>query len=110
MSSNGHNVLATGVVRKGQAVVVTTDQKGVFFGYAADDYPGDTDFIVLEKVRNCIYWANTVKGFLGLTATGPNKACRVGPPCPLGRVRGVTMIGDVTPEAIRAWESAPWSS
>ncbi len=37
-------------------VLVTTEYRGVFFGYAADT-KGDT--IILKRARNCIYWPST---------------------------------------------------
>lgn len=96
--------------KKGQAVLVTTDQRGVFFGYVAQDYETDhPERVVLERIRNCIYWHATIKGFLGLAAQGPNKDCRIGPPSPKASVYGITLISDVTPEAVKAWEVAPWA-
>jgi hypothetical protein len=38
---------------KERAVVVTTEHRGVFFGYA-DDIDGDQ--IELKRVRLCLYW------------------------------------------------------
>lgn len=96
--------------KKGQAVLVTTDKKGVFFGYLADDTEGwFPERVRLERIRNCIYWHDSIKGFLGLAAVGPNKECRIGPPAPRAAVYGVTLISDVTEEAVQAWELAPWS-
>jgi len=71
---------------KERAVVVTTQHRGVFFGYATDT---DAEIIKLSKARNCLSWSADVKGFMGLAATGPNKSCRVGPAVDgeLGRLR-----------------------
>ena len=50
-----------------RAVLVTTEHRGVFFGYATDP---DGDTITLRACRNAIYWSADVRGFLGLAATG----------------------------------------
>ena len=49
-------------------VLITTEYKGVFFGYA-EDTSGDN--VVLTSCRNCIYWPSTQGGFLGLASIGP---------------------------------------
>ncbi len=90
---------------KEQAVLVTTAHRGVFFGYATDT-SGAT--IKLRAARNCIYWSTETKGFLGLCATGPDKKCKIGPAANI-ELRDITCVGEVTPEAVAAWESAPWS-
>src|SRR5581483_5236543 len=59
-----------------RAVLVTTKHRGVFFGYATQT-EGAT--IKLRAARNCVWWSSDVKGFLGLAATGPSKACKIGP-------------------------------
>jgi hypothetical protein len=87
-----------------RAVVVTTEHRGVFFGYAADT-AGET--INLRAARNCLYWSSGVKGFMGLAATGPDKACRVGPAADI-ELRGITSVIACTDEAVKAWEAAPW--
>ncbi len=57
-------------------VLVTTEYRGVFFGYATDT---TGDIIHLKRARNCISWSADAKGFLGLANTGPTKGCKVGP-------------------------------
>ena len=88
-----------------RAVVVTTLHRGVFFGYATDT---NCDTIRLRAARNCIYWSAEVKGFLGLISSGPTKDCRVGPAADI-ELRNITCVGEATPEAVAAWEAAPWS-
>ena len=87
-----------------RAVLVTTANRGVFFGYATDT---TGDIINLRAARCCVKWVNT-KGFLGLASEGPNKDCRIGPAADL-EVRNITSVAAVTPAAAAAWESAPWS-
>ena len=88
----------------GRPVVVTTSHRGVFFGYAADT---DGEQIALTRARLCLYWSADVKGFMGLAATGPSESCRIGPAADI-TLRNITAVLSVTPEAVKAWESAPW--
>lgn len=89
-----------------RAVLVTTKHRGVFFGYATAT---DGDTVSLRAARCCIYWPASAKGFLGLAANGPGKGARVGPAADI-ELRDVTCVAQCTPEAIKAWESAPWSA
>lgn len=90
---------------KGRPVLVTTEHRGVFFGYA-DKTDGET--IRLRAARLCVYWSADVKGFMGLASGGPTKGCRIGPPADI-ELRAITAVAEVTPAAVNAWESAPWS-
>ncbi len=85
-------------------VVVTTEHRGVFFGWASDT---DGEQIVLTKSRLCLYWSEDVKGFMGLAATGPTKSCRIGPPADI-TLRNITAVLEVTAEAAKAWEQTTW--
>jgi hypothetical protein len=89
-----------------RAVLVTTGDRGVFFGYA---FKTDGDTIKLRAGRNCIYWSVDTKGFLGLANTGPDAGCRIGPPADI-ELRKITCVAEVTPAAAKAWEAAPWNS
>lgn len=90
---------------KERAVLVTTEFRGVFFGYATETV-GDT--IKLKRARNCVYWSSDVKGFLGLAERGPTSGCKIGPPADID-LRKVTCVAEVTPEAVKAWERSPWA-
>ena len=87
-------------------VLVTTEFRGVFFGYA-DDTTGD--IIKLKRARNIPYWDVSTKGFLGLAEKGPGKQCRVGPAADI-ELRKITCVAECTPAATEAWEAAPWQS
>lgn len=87
-----------------RAVIVTTEHRGVFFGYATD-INGET--IELKRARLCVYWSADVKGFMGLAAGGPSATCRVGPAADIV-LRKITAVLSVTPEAVARWEDAPW--
>ena len=91
--------------KKERAVVVTTEHRGVFFGYAIDV---DGEIIKLRAARNCIRWTADVRGFMGLAATGPNKNCKIGPSADIS-LRKITSVMECTSEATAAWENAPWS-
>jgi len=88
-----------------RAVIVTTEHRGVFFGYTTKT---DGDVIALRAARNCIYWSSAVRGFMGLAATGPDKQSKVGPAADI-ELRKITSVIACTPEAVAAWEAAPWS-
>jgi hypothetical protein len=88
-----------------RAVLVTTAHRGVFFGFATDT---DGAIIKMRGARNCIYWSADVKGFLGLASTGPTKNCKIGPAADI-EIRDITCVAECSPEAVTAWEGAPWS-
>ena len=92
-------------VAKERPVVVTTEYRGVFFGYAGDT-SGDT--ITLHRARNCIYWSADVKGFIGLATSGPSAKCRIGPSATI-ELRKVTSVVEASQDAVAAWESMPWA-
>ena len=87
-----------------RAVLVTTAHRGVFFGYATNT---DGDTIKLRAARNAIYWPAGNKGFLGLASEGPKSGARIGPPADI-ELRAITCVAEVTADAVKAWEKAPW--
>ena len=89
--------------RTGRPVLVTTEYRGVFFGYA-DDTKGDT--ITLTNARNCIYWPGTQGGFGGLASEGPVKGSRIGARVEKMELRKITAVAECTPAAVEAWEAA----
>lgn len=87
-------------------VLVTTEYRGVFFGYAnANETSGDN--ITLTNARNCLYWSAATGGFLGLAATGPAERSRIGATTPHLELRKVTSVARVTPEAEKVWVEYP---
>ncbi len=91
--------------QKERAVLVTTEYRGVFFGYATET---SGDVINLRRARNCVYWSSGIKGFLGLAKSGPDKSCRIGPAADI-ELRKITCVAEVLPEAVEAWEKGPWN-
>lgn len=87
----------------GRPVLVTTECRGVFFGYA-EDTSGDT--IILNNCRNCIYWPSSQGGFGGLASEGPAKGSRIGARITKAELRNVTSVLEVEPAAVEAWEVA----
>lgn len=91
---------------KERPVLVCTEYRGVFFGYATDT---SGDNIHLKRARNAVYWSADVRGFEGLAVTGPTQTCRIGPAADID-LRKITCVAEVTAEAVKAWEAAPWAS
>lgn len=86
-----------------RAVIVTTEHRGVFFGYASDT---DGDQIILKRSRLCVQWRG-LKGFMDLAASGPTPQCRIGPPADI-TLRKITAVLECTSKAVQRWEAAPW--
>lgn len=84
-------------------VIVTTEYRGVFFGYA-DDTSGDT--ITLKRARNCIYWSAATGGFMGLASRGPGKGSRIGAVVSSIELRKVTSVAEMSADAVASWEGA----
>lgn len=95
--------MKTKAEQRGRPVLITTEYRGVFFGYAADT-SGDT--VVLTNARNCIYWSTAMGGFMGLATTGPDGKCRIGERVARIELRKVTSVAEVTEAAVAKWEAA----
>lgn len=90
-----------------KAVMVTTEFRGVFFGYMTDAPENGT--VTIKRARNCVYWSSDVKGFMGLASDGPSKNCRVGPAVLSLTLNKVTAVIEVSPSAAQKWEGGPWA-
>jgi len=101
MYKNGANKMTKS--SKEKAVLVTTEFRGVFFGYATKT---DGDVIKLRSARNCIYWDSSVGGFIGLAEKGPGPNCRIGARANI-ELRKITAVVEVSNQAVEAWEKAP---
>lgn len=92
-----------------RAVLVTTEHRGVFFGYATDT---DSDVIKLRDARMCIYWSSKTGGVMGLASDGPKDAVANGSGSRIGaaanaELRKITAVFPVTDEAAAVWVAAP---
>ncbi len=87
---------------KGRPVLVTTEYRGVFFGYFVSENK-EQRRIVLKGARNCIYWPPSNNGFLGLASDGPLNGAKIGPRADI-ELTGVTCVAECTPEAVKLWE------
>lgn len=94
---------------RGDPVVVTTEHRGVFFGYLTGDNNQSPVSVTLYQCRMCVSWQSSVRGVLGLAATGPNKQCRVSPAVPESVLWKITGVFTCTDDAAKAWEDAPWN-
>lgn len=82
-------------------VIVCTEFRGVFFGYA-DDTSGDA--IDLKAARMAIRFGTT-RGVMELAETGPTKDSKISARADI-QVRKVTAVFEVTERAKAAWEEA----
>lgn len=90
---------------KKQPVLVTTEFRGVFFGYIEgnSNLPAE---ITLSNARNCISWASSVGGFLGLASTGVNSQCRIGAKVEHITLYKITSVTPVSAQAEKTWNDA----
>lgn len=88
-----------------KAVLVTTEFRGVFFGYIKNDKKLPSE-VTLTGVRNCIYWSADCGGFMGLAAKGPTKDCRIGDRVDEVTLYKITSVTPVSADAEKAWEKA----
>ena len=92
------------VASKLYPVLITTLHRGVFFAYVSSKKGKN---LQVRKCRNVVYWTSDSRGFLGLASRGPLAGSKVGPASD-GELRDVTSVFDCTPDAVAAFEAAPW--
>lgn len=90
---------------KKQAVLVTTEFRGVFFGYIKDKTKAPAQ-ITLANVKNCISWSSDIGGFLGLAAVGPSSSCKIGKQVSELTLYKITSVTPVEAGAVEKWERA----
>ena len=86
----------------GRPVIVTTEHRGVFFGYTGDTF--NTDPISLKRARMAIRWGTT-RGIMELAETGPTPSSKISARADI-EVRKITAVFEVTAEAAEKWEAA----
>ena len=88
-----------------QALVVTTEHKGVFFGYGE---LREGKVIELDKARMCVYWSEQTKGVVGLASHGPQVGSRITPAAPHIILEDVTAKIVCSEAAAKQWENDLW--
>jgi len=89
------------VEKRARPVIVCTEFKGVFFGYATDT---SGDRIYLKNARMAIYWGTT-RGVMQLAETGPTPNSKISARADI-EVRKITAVFEVKELAVKAWEDA----
>ena len=84
---------------KARPVIVCTEYRGVFFGYAQDT---SGDSIALADARMAIYWGTT-RGVMELAEKGPNAKSKISAKADI-ELRKVTAVFEVCPAAEAAWQ------
>ena len=80
-------------------VIICTEYRGVFFGYATDT---TKDTIQLRGAKMAIQWGTT-RGVMELANTGPTPSSKISAPADI-EVRKITSVFEVTPAAEEAWK------
>jgi len=88
-----------------KAVLVTTEFRGVFFGFIKNDKNAPAE-ITLTDARNCLSWSSDVGGFLGLASKGVTNNCRIGSKVDELTLYKITSITPVSESAVKTWEKA----
>lgn len=86
-------------------VLITTKHRGVFFGWVDRNRKSDLSLVV-KRCRNCISWAASIGGFLGLASVGPDANCKIGSEAPEVILHDITSVSNVTEAAVEAWLKA----
>lgn len=86
---------------KERPVIICTEHRGVFFGYA-EDTTGEKIF--LKRARMALYFGAS-RGVMELAETGPTVKTKASARADI-EVRKITAVFEVTPEACKKWEEA----
>ena len=108
MISDGFNrnpAVHGGSINKKIAVVVTTKDRGVFFGYISKEETANQDVLRMTDTAMVTYWSADLKNVLGLAAIGPTPGCKVGYEVPAITLHDITSVMEVSPEAEAAFNA-----
>lgn len=95
---------------QGRAVLVTTDKRGVFFGYLIGELDREVSVAKLARCRMVVSWDAATRGVVGLAANGPTDGCRVTAAAgDESALNGVTGVFGVTDAARDRFEAGPWA-
>lgn len=91
------------VTPKQKAVIITTQHRGVFFGYVSEKADMTKKIITdVKGARMAIYWGTT-KGLMELAQTGPTSKSKISSPADIPCLQDVTAVFSVTAEAEQKW-------
>ncbi len=99
MASKTQSTKPSRVAVKERPVVICTEYRGVFFGYATDT---SKDVVKLRGAKMAISWGSNRKGVMDLAKSGPSKDDRISASADI-ELRKITAIFEVTKEAEAAW-------
>ena len=95
--------------KKLQPVLVTTTERGIYFGWTDDP---NAEIIRLERCRHVFHYTRNPershRGVYGLATVGPHEGSKVGPPVSVQRIRNIQNVVDVDEVALPSWESISW--
>jgi len=83
-------------------VLVTTEHRGVFFGYINPEDEENKAKLRVRKCRCAIYWSGE-RGFLGLASHGPEDGSHIGSEAPVVTLHDITNVARCTDEAVAVW-------
>lgn len=88
-----------------KAILVTTQHRGVFFGYVEDSADVTKTTLALKGARCAIRW-NTTKGIAELAEDGPNPNSKIGATADIEALHDITGVWSVTEKAEKSWTTA----
>ena len=83
-------------------VIICTEHRGVFFGYAEDTSSKESVF--LKSAKMAIRFGTT-KGVMQLAHTGPTNESRISSPADI-TVNDITAVFEVSKDAEEVWKNA----
>lgn len=95
--------MSKAVKNKLEPVLITTEFRGVFFGYIKDNKKLPAE-VTITGARNCLYWSSDCGGFLGLASDGPTASCKIGKRVNELKLFKITSVTPVEPSAVDKWE------
>ena len=88
-----------------KAVIVTTEHRGVFFGYVENDQDLTNKTLGLKGAKMAIRW-RTSKGIAELAEIGPNENSLIGAKADVPVIHNITAVFLVSKEAEQKWIAA----
>ncbi len=88
-----------------KAVIITTEHRGVFFGFVEDDADLTQKTLGLKDAKMAIKW-RTTKGIAELAEIGPNENSLIGAKANVPVIHNVTAVFLVSKKAEEKWIAA----